>query len=160
MAAAPQYDDGIRQGHVAAQIRIRSEPMVMVQLIVQADAASETVEELGEIGAVQFCDLNEGATAFQRNFVAQMKQCDEVQRYLRFIGDKVDQAKLAAAEAEAPEALLGGLGHDSGPPQVERLGSSFADMKGHLAEIVADLKQLHTSETLIQKMNRWMAGNQ
>ena len=68
---------------------LRSEPMVMLQLIVQADAASETVEELGEMGSVEFCDLNAGATAFQRNFVMQMKDCDEVDRCLRFIGEQV-----------------------------------------------------------------------
>lgn len=68
---------------------LRSEPMVMLQMIVQADSASETVEELGEMGCVMFCDLNEGATAFKRNFVQQMKDCDEVDRCLRFIGDQV-----------------------------------------------------------------------
>ena len=71
---------------------LRSEPMVMLQLIVQADSCAETVEELGELGAVMFCDLNEGATAFQRNFVSQMRDCDEVERCLRYIGDQVAAA--------------------------------------------------------------------
>ena len=43
---------------------LRSEPMVMVQMIVQADAASETVEELGAMGSVMFCDLNEARRHF------------------------------------------------------------------------------------------------
>ena len=42
------------------------------------------------------------------------------------------------------EELLAGLG--SGPPHVERLNSSFADMRTHLLEIVSDLKQLNSSE--------------
>ena len=61
----------------------------MLQLIVQADSCAETVEELGELGGVMFCDLNEGATAFQRNFVAQMRECDEVERCLRYVGEQV-----------------------------------------------------------------------
>jgi V-type H+-transporting ATPase subunit a len=125
---------------------MRSEPMVMLQMIVPADAASETVEELGEIGTVQFCDLNEGATAFQRNFVAQMKDCDEVERCLRYLGEQVAHARLPEQrEGEGgAEELLAGLG--SGPPHVERLNSSFADMRTHLLEIVSDLKQLNSSE--------------
>ena len=69
----------------------------MLQMIVQADAASETVEELGELGTVMWCDLNEGATAFQRNFVTQMKDCDEVERCLRFIGEQLALARQTGA---------------------------------------------------------------
>ena len=53
---------------------LRSEPMCMVQMIVQHDAAQATVEELGELGSLMFIDLNEGVTAFQRNFVSEMKR--------------------------------------------------------------------------------------
>ncbi len=112
----------------------------MLQVIVQADAASETVEELGEIGTIMFCDLNEGATAFQRNFVQQMKDCDEVNRCLRFIGEQV---------AAAPTATV--CDHDledeeEGPPLVERLPASFVTMKSMLQEAVADLRQLNSSQ--------------
>lgn len=89
----PPPVDPFEQARLRRQKRpitmLRSEPMVMLQMIVQADSASETVEELGEMGCVMFCDLNEGATAFKRNFVQQMKDCDEVDRCLRFIGDQV-----------------------------------------------------------------------
>jgi len=109
--------------------------MVMLQMIVQADSASETVEELGEISTVMFCDLNEGATAFKRNFVQQMKDCDEVDRCLRFIGDQV-----AAAPPFFDEDM------DHGPPLVERLPASFYSMRGQLQEIVSDIKQLNVSQ--------------
>ena len=90
------------------QSLLRSEPMVMLQLIVQADSSAETVEELGDLGSVMFCDLNEGATAFQRNFVAQMRECDEVERCLRYIGEQVAAAAatrwlvMRAAHATRP----------------------------------------------------------
>ena len=73
---------------------LRSEPMCMVQMIVQHDAAQATVEELGELGSLMFVDLNEGVTAFQRNFVSEMKRCDEMERHLRFIEDQVTAAGL------------------------------------------------------------------
>eukprot|EP00966_Prymnesium_polylepis_P089401 2069995-Prymnesium_polylepis.1 len=52
---------------------LRSEPMCMVQMIVQHDAAAATVEALGEVGSIMFVDLNEGVTTFQRNFVNDVK---------------------------------------------------------------------------------------
>jgi len=114
----------------------------MIQMIVQADAASETVEELGELGTVMFCDLNEGATAFQRNFMQQMKDCDEVNRCLRFIGEQIEAAE--PLPRDHPD-----YDDEEGPPLVERLPASFATMKSMLQEVVADLKQLNSSQKQI-----------
>ena len=71
---------------------LRSQPMYMIQMIVQADAAADTVEELGDAGTVMFCDLNEGAAAFQRSFVTQTKQCEEIERHLRYLEEQLEQA--------------------------------------------------------------------
>ena len=128
----------------------------MLQLIVQADSCAETVEELGELGAVMFCDLNEGATAFQRNFVSQMRDCDEVERCLRYIGDQVAAAQLVEGARPAFEAL-GGYG--PAPPAVERLASSFVDMRRTLVETVADLKQLHVSESQLSTNYNHLVAN-
>ena len=125
------------------QSLLRSEPMVMLQLIVQADSASETVEELGDVGSVEFCDLNEGATAFQRNFVSQMRECDEAERCLSYIGTQVAAADLVVAPLRTGRRPAFGL---ESPP-VERLSSSFDDMRRTLVEMVKDLKQLHVSES-------------
>ena len=64
---------------------LRSEPMSFVQMIVQYDAARATVEELGNLGSIMFTDMNAGMNAFQRNFVSDLKRCDEVERHLRYI---------------------------------------------------------------------------
>ena len=90
---------------------LRSEPMVMLQFIVQAESCAETVEELGELGAVMFCDLNEGATAFQRNFVAQMRECDDVERCLRYIGDEVEKAQLVEGQSRPEFEPIGPWAH-------------------------------------------------
>ncbi|KAJ1638695.1 hypothetical protein T492DRAFT_833445 [Pavlovales sp. CCMP2436] len=44
----------------------RSEPVVLVQLYLQAEVAHAALEELGEAGTLEFRDLNVGATAIQR----------------------------------------------------------------------------------------------
>lgn len=54
---------------------LRSERMCMLQLIVQHDAAQATVEELGALGSLMFVDLNEGVSAFRRNFLPEIRRC-------------------------------------------------------------------------------------
>ena len=47
----------------------RSEEMALCQLFLQSEAAYACVSELGELGLVQFRDLNPDTNAFQRKFV-------------------------------------------------------------------------------------------
>jgi V-type H+-transporting ATPase subunit a len=51
----------------------RSEPMLQCQLIVQQEAAYNCIAELGEVGLVQFVDLNPDISSFQRKFVAEVR---------------------------------------------------------------------------------------
>ena len=51
----------------------RSEEMALCQLFLQSEAAYACVSELGELGLVQFRDLNPGVNAFQRKFVNEVR---------------------------------------------------------------------------------------
>ncbi|XP_012943960.1 V-type proton ATPase 116 kDa subunit a1 isoform X2 [Aplysia californica] len=62
----------------------RSEEMRLCQLFLQTEAAYACVSELGEIGLVQFKDLNANVNAFQRTFVNEVRRCEEMERKLRY----------------------------------------------------------------------------
>ena len=51
----------------------RSEEMALCQLFLQSEAAYSCVSELGELGLVQFRDLNPETNAFQRKFVNEVR---------------------------------------------------------------------------------------
>jgi V-type H+-transporting ATPase subunit a len=51
----------------------RSEEMELVSLMIPAESAHDTVWALGEIGLLQFIDLNEDKSAFQRTFASQVR---------------------------------------------------------------------------------------
>ena len=81
----------------------RSETMQLVQMIVPAEAAHDTVTALGEVGLVQFRDLNPDRSAFQRTYANQVKRCDEMLRKMRFFAEQMHKAGLVAvprADAE------------------------------------------------------------
>uniref|UniRef100_A0A336M7G7 V-type proton ATPase subunit a n=2 Tax=Culicoides sonorensis TaxID=179676 RepID=A0A336M7G7_CULSO len=63
----------------------RSEEMALCQMFIQPEAAYTSLSELGEIGAVQFRDLNPDVNAFQRKFVSEVRRCDEMERKLRYV---------------------------------------------------------------------------
>lgn len=62
--------------------------------MIPAEAAHGTISALGEIGLLQFKDLNADKSAFQRTFASQIKRCDEMARQLRFLTDQVEKADL------------------------------------------------------------------
>ncbi|XP_058298415.1 V-type proton ATPase 116 kDa subunit a 4 [Hylobates moloch] len=67
----------------------RSEEMCLSQLFLQVEAAYCCVAELGELGLVQFKDLNMNVNSFQRKFVNEVRRCESLERILRFLEDEM-----------------------------------------------------------------------
>ncbi|XP_058453384.1 V-type proton ATPase 116 kDa subunit a 1-like [Malaya genurostris] len=84
----------------------RSEEMALCQMFIQPEAAYTSVSALGEIGAVQFRDLNTDVNAFQRKFVSEVRRCDEMERKLRYVNAEVkkDNIKVADIYEDLPQA--------------------------------------------------------
>lgn len=60
----------------------RSELMSLCQMFIQSESAYDSINELGELGLVQFRDLNPNVNAFQRKFVNELRRCDEMETKL------------------------------------------------------------------------------
>ncbi|KAF9557200.1 V0/A0 complex, 116-kDa subunit of ATPase [Agrocybe pediades] len=71
----------------------RSEQMSLVQLFVPTEVAHDTVAELGELGNVQFKDLNPSVNPFQRSFVGEIRRIDEMGRRVRFFSSQIEKEK-------------------------------------------------------------------
>ncbi|CAO2182432.1 unnamed protein product [Urochloa humidicola] len=100
---------------------LRSEKMCFVQLIIPAESARVAVTYLGELGLLQFKDLNEDKSPFQRIFVNQVKRCAEMSRKLRFFSDQINKAGVRSSvrpalepdiDLEELEARLGDHEHE------------------------------------------------
>ncbi|XP_058128493.1 V-type proton ATPase 116 kDa subunit a 1-like isoform X2 [Anopheles coustani] len=63
----------------------RSEEMSMVQLLIQPEAAYQSVAELGELGVAQFRDLNADINMFQRKYTSEIRRCEEMERKIGYI---------------------------------------------------------------------------
>ncbi|KAL5510488.1 hypothetical protein EMCRGX_G006042 [Ephydatia muelleri] len=76
---------------------LRSEEMMLLQLLLQSDSAYACVRELGELGKVEFKDLNADVSAFQRKFVNELRRCDEMERMLRFFVSELEKTGIPIA---------------------------------------------------------------
>ena len=84
----------------------RSEHMEYISLIVNEDAAHDTLAVLGKLSAIQFTDLNPDLTPFQRRYVSYVRRCDELERKLRFFGHECDNFGLSLESAGDVESFL------------------------------------------------------
>ncbi|XP_063081559.1 V-type proton ATPase 116 kDa subunit a 2 isoform X2 [Cavia porcellus] len=78
----------------------RSEPMCLAQLFLQAGTAYECLSALGERGLVQFRDLNQNVSSFQRKFVGEVKRCEELERILVYLAQEITKADIPLSEGE------------------------------------------------------------
>ncbi|XP_021889755.1 V-type proton ATPase subunit a1 [Carica papaya] len=73
---------------------MRSEKMTFVQLIIPVESAHRALSYLGELGLLQFRDLNADKSPFQRTFANQVKRCGEMSRKMQFFKEQIAKAGL------------------------------------------------------------------
>lgn len=106
----------------------RSEEMTLCQLFLQSEAAYACVSELGELGLVQFRDLNPEVNAFQRKFVNEVRRCDEMERKLRYLEKEIKKDGIPMLDTgENPEAPQ--------PREMIDLEATFEKLENELREV-------------------------
>lgn len=113
----------------------RSEEMTLCQLFLQAEAAYACVSELGELGLVQFRDLNPDVNAFQRKFVNEVRRCDEMERKLRFLEKEIKKDGIPMLDTgDNPDAPV--------PREMIDLEATFEKLEGEMNEVNANSEAL------------------
>ncbi|KAK7264257.1 hypothetical protein RJT34_31863 [Clitoria ternatea] len=79
----------------------RSEPMQLLQLIIPIESAHRTLSYLGDLGLLQFKDLNADKSPFQRTYAAQIKRFGEMARTLRFFKEQMLKAGVSPKSSVA-----------------------------------------------------------
>ncbi|XP_055829730.1 V-type proton ATPase subunit a1-like [Solanum dulcamara] len=114
---------------------MRSEKMTFVQLIIPAESAHRAITYLGQLGLLQFRDLNAEKSPFQRTFVNQVKRCVEMSRKLRYFKDQIHKARL----------LLPPLPASQPDTELEEMEIQLAEHEHELIEMNANSEKLRQS---------------
>ncbi|ORY99322.1 V-type ATPase, V0 complex, 116kDa subunit family [Syncephalastrum racemosum] len=118
----------------------RSEEMSLVQLYIPAEVAQPCVAELGELGKVQFRDLNPEVNAFQRSFVSEIRRLDEMERQCRFFSTQCEKAEI-------PVRPLTSAAYASRA----RSAQEVDDLEEKLREHEARISQMNSSYETLQR---------
>lgn len=70
----------------------RSEEVCLVQLFLQSGSAYNCVSELGELGLVEFRDLNPNVNSFQRKFVSEVRRCEDLEKTFHFLEQEINRS--------------------------------------------------------------------
>ncbi|XP_023566538.1 V-type proton ATPase 116 kDa subunit a isoform X2 [Octodon degus] len=152
----------------------RGEEVALVQLFLPTAAAYTCVSQLGELGLVEFRDLNASVSAFQRRFVVDVRRCEELEKTFseltlmgflekpslklserRCLGDP---AFLQEEVRRAGLALPLPVGRLPAPPprdllriqeETDRLAQELRDVRGNQQELRAQLHQLQLHEAVL-----------
>ncbi|XP_042065021.1 V-type proton ATPase subunit a3-like isoform X1 [Salvia splendens] len=114
---------------------MRSEPMQLVQLIIPIESAHLAVSYLGDLGLIQFKDLNAEKSPFQRTYAIQIKRSGEMARKLRFFRDQMSKAGLVTGARSQVEAIA----------NLDDLEVKLGDLEAELVEINANGDKLQRS---------------
>ncbi|KAI3679215.1 hypothetical protein L2E82_51589 [Cichorium intybus] len=112
----------------------RSEPMHLVQLIIPIESVHLTVSYLGDIGLIQFKDLNADKSPFQRTYASQIKRCGEMARKLRFFNDQM--TKAGTKKSSKPNILI---------------DIHLDEVETRLSELEAELIEINTNNEKLQR---------
>ncbi|KAI8807208.1 V-type ATPase, V0 complex, 116kDa subunit family, partial [Cladochytrium replicatum] len=118
----------------------RAEDISLIQLYIPLEIAQPTVAELGELGQVEFLDLNPNVNAFQRAFVGEIRRLDEMERKLRFLENQIEKTGIK------PKPLTGNLYYGRTRTQQE-----IDDLEARLTEHEARIQQMNESQDTLQK---------
>uniref|UniRef100_A0AAQ5Y1N5 V-type proton ATPase subunit a n=1 Tax=Amphiprion ocellaris TaxID=80972 RepID=A0AAQ5Y1N5_AMPOC len=80
----------------------RSEEVCLVQLFLQSGSAYNCVSELGELGLVEFRDLNPNVNAFQRKFVGEVRRCEELEKTFTFLEQEISRSLSPPLQGPLP----------------------------------------------------------
>ncbi|EGS23963.1 vacuolar ATPase-like protein [Thermochaetoides thermophila DSM 1495] len=126
----------------------RSADMSMVQLYISNEIGREVVNALGELGLVQFRDLNADLTAFQRVFTQEIRRLDNIERQLRYFHAQMEKAGIPLRKIDPDENRLQ-------PPTTAEI-DELAERSQSLEQRISSLNESYeTLKKREQELTEW-----
>lgn len=131
----------------------RSEEMTLCQIFLSSEAAYNCVSETGELGLVQYRDLNESVNSFQRKFVHEVRRCDEMERQLRYLEAETQKDDIIILDTgENPEAPQ--------PREMVDLEATFEKLENELKEVNANAVTLKRNFLELSELKQVLQATQ
>ncbi|KAI3959112.1 hypothetical protein MKX01_023788 [Papaver californicum] len=135
-------------GCIPSMDLFRSEPMQLVQLIIPIESAHKTVCYLGDLGLLQFKDLNSEKSPFQRTYASQIKRCGEMARKLRFFKEQMSKGGVVPSARAMSRA---DIDMDDLEIKLGELESELIEINGNSDKLQRAYSELVEYKLVLQK---------
>ncbi|EFX04471.1 vacuolar ATPase [Grosmannia clavigera kw1407] len=129
----------------------RSAEMSMVQLYISNEIGREIVNSLGEVGLVQFRDLNDGVSAFQRAFTQEIRRLDNVERQLRYFAAQMEKAGVPLRKLDLDMETLAALS----TAEIDELAERSESLEHRISQLNESYETLKKREVELTEW-RWV----
>jgi V-type H+-transporting ATPase subunit a len=117
----------------------RSENMELVQMILNSEASYLCIAELGELGILQFRDLNTSVNSFEKKFVRDVRRCEEMERQIRFVNGELNKCNINTWDATSSD---GNMPDAPIPKDMANLEETLHSIEAELKEVNANHEKL------------------
>ncbi|KAI9726473.1 MAG: H(+)-transporting V0 sector ATPase subunit a [Chrysothrix sp. TS-e1954] len=129
----------------------RSADMSLTQLYISNEIGREVVSALGELGIMDFRDLNEETSAFQRTFTQEIRRLDNVERQLRYFHSQMDKASIPMRSMYEFSNLMGA----TSAPEIDELADRCQNLEQRIASLNDSYETLKKRESELVEW-RWV----
>ncbi|KAL9100345.1 MAG: hypothetical protein Q9163_004267 [Psora crenata] len=129
----------------------RSADMCLTQLYIANEIGREVVSALGEIGEVQFRDLNSETTAFQRTFTQEIRRLDNVERQLRYFKSEIDRESIPIR----PQHEFSNILAAPSATEIDELADKSESLEQRVASLIDSYETLRKREVELTEW-RWV----
>ncbi|ONH67113.1 V-type proton ATPase subunit a, Golgi isoform [Cyberlindnera fabianii] len=112
--------------------------MSLVQLYIPSELARDVTQALGDLGNIQFLDLNKEVSAFQRTFVKELRRLDNTERQLRYLNGVIEKQHNLII-AHNPLLVLS----PNTVSTIEQLTSEVNAMEGRVSQLETSFEDLN-----------------
>ena len=129
----------------------RSSSMSLTQLYISNEIGREVVSALGELGIVQFRDLNSETSAFQRTFTQEIRRLDNVERQLNYFRAQMDKAGIPMRSSFEFQNVLAA----PSAGEIDELAERSESLEGRVASLNDNYENLKKREVELTEW-RWV----
>jgi len=139
----------------------RSDAMSYVQFYIPNEVAKYVVSEIGEIGLVQFIDLNRNVSAFQKAYVQEIRKCDEMERQIRFLRSQINKENLPKVKKDGVNnpKISSTETIDSLQEKIKQNELKLIEMNNNQGDLNKSYIQFIQMKNVLEKVDEYLASS-
>ncbi|TID14524.1 V-type proton ATPase subunit A [Venturia nashicola] len=129
----------------------RSADMSLTQLYIANEIGRDVTNALGELGVMDFRDLNSNTTAFQRTFTQEIRRLDNVERQLRYFHTQMEKSGVPMRSIYEFDNILAA----PSASEIDELGDRCQSLENRIASLNESYETLKKREVELTEW-RWV----